>query len=116
MSGRVALAWALAALYLPTLVPFAVGPLPECGHCVRTYVRLPSLFPGAPLGFLAGRFRPSPDSDGVFGLAAAVAAVALLAACTELAHRLGQRAFFVLAPAVAAVGATALGFSYTLRA
>ena len=37
---------AVAWLWLPTLLPLAVGPLSECGHCVRTYLMLMPLVPG----------------------------------------------------------------------
>jgi hypothetical protein len=48
----VARRWLLACalLYLPQLLPFAVGPLRECDHCVVTYLQLFLVLPG----FLAG--------------------------------------------------------------
>jgi len=47
---KVALPITLAALYVPTLVPFVSGPLTGCEHCVRTYLGLLPLVPG----FFAG--------------------------------------------------------------
>ena len=40
----------LAAIYLGQLVPFAAGPLTECGHCVVNYLKFYLLVPGVILG------------------------------------------------------------------
>ena len=47
---RPALLAALGLMWLPHLLPFVLGPLTECGHCVRTYLQYFAVLPG----FLAG--------------------------------------------------------------
>ena len=44
---------ALAWLYLPQLLPFFAGPLMECEHCIRLFLQLFLVLPGALIGLLA---------------------------------------------------------------
>jgi len=74
------LACAAAFLWLPTLLPLFLGPLSECGDCLRTYLTLLPVVPGV-VGLLAVR------DSGRYVLAALVT-VALLAGLTFALRRL----------------------------
>ena len=94
----IALLLAALAVYLPTAVPFVVGPLTECDHCVSTYLGLLPVVPGV---IAAAAVHPA----DVLALALAGAAtLALLAGCTACARRLRGRdlaaVFVVLMPLI----------------
>jgi hypothetical protein len=72
---------AAAAIYLPLLAPFLVGPLRECSHCVETYLRAFPYLPGLlPATFLRRAVQARDDSlwlpillaTGLFALATAL--------------------------------------------
>lgn len=44
------LGWTLTALYGGQLVPFVVGPLTDCDHCVGNYLKFFVFLPGAVIG------------------------------------------------------------------
>lgn len=47
---------AIGALWLPSLLPFAIGPLTECGHCIRNYLQLIPVMPGIVAAMLVQGF------------------------------------------------------------
>jgi hypothetical protein len=108
--GRAAL-----VLWLPALLPLAVGPLGGCGHCTRTYSAILPIVPAVVVPALAG-------AEGVwFGVAGGVATAAvfgtLATALRELTGR-GRRWLARGASAVVAlvIAAEALAFATALRA
>ncbi len=110
-SERRLLAWLrpLGLAYGPALLPFLVGPLGECGHCVRTYATMLPLVPGA-IALLA----PLPN-EGRFALCGAltilVLGLAVLSqrAASPLRRRLLGGALALL------IGLEALAFASLLR-
>ncbi len=110
-SERRLLAWLkpLGLAYGPALLPLLVGPLGECGHCVRTHATMLPLVPGA-IALLA----PLPN-EGRFALCGAltllVLGLAVLSqrAASSLRRRLLGGALALL------IGLEALAFASLLR-
>jgi hypothetical protein len=102
---------ALATLYLPLVVPFAIGPLTECDHCVSSYLKLTPFVPGIALGFALGTM------SRLFFVVAGAASLALLTGCTFTARRLPVRSLLVVhVPLMLLVGLEACAFAAILRA
>ena len=80
---------ALVTVYLPIAVPFAVGPLTECSHCVANYLRMSPIVPGCAIGL---RF---PGFGLLFYLVTGATTLALLAGCLTMARRLPIRALLM---------------------
>lgn len=78
------LARAAAILWLPAGLPLFLGPLSECGHCVRIYWMVVPIVPG----FIARMVVP--DAVGI--ALAAVLTLLLLAGLTLALRRLPQPA------------------------
>lgn len=104
---------ALAALYLPALLPLAgVGPLTECPHCVRIYLFWSPALPGA---LIASPLRTISEW---LHIAAALFITATFAwALAHIARRVPRAAGFALLAATAVLAAiNALVFAAALRA
>lgn len=106
---RAPLGRAALALWLPALLPFAVGPLSECGHCVGVYLRLVPVLPGF---FAAAWVR---NEMVAFYALAFVATLAVLAACALLIALAGRRWPAVAVPVALLAGAQAIGLGHALR-
>lgn len=104
---------ALATLYLPQLLPLALGPLTECSHCVGTYGRLFALLPGMlpawSLAIPAGLPRPV-----LLALASGIT-LAVLVLLTLLAHRSPRTARWLLPLTALASASNALAVASALR-
>lgn len=96
-------------LWLPALLPFAVGPLRECGHCVRTYLCFVPVLPGVLLGMLA------PRHDWAFLAVAALASALLLAVATLAMRALGRHWPWLVIVLAMVSGLQAIGFAHLLR-
>lgn len=102
---------AAAAVYLAQLAPFAIGPLTECGHCVRQFLKLYAVLPGVVPALLLRL------EGGAFVAVAALGTLvvfATLAALLCVLPRAGR--WPALAVAALATGAWAVAFSHALRA
>lgn len=98
-------AWlAMATLWLPTFVPFVLGPLRECDHCVATYAMCMPMVPGVIVPALFS--VPGVWFFVVGGLVALVCASGLAVALRELPRpwSLGVQGIVALAVAFEAVG------------
>lgn len=72
----------LGLVYGPALLPYLVGPLGECSHCVGVYTSMLPIAPGA-----VGLMAPLPNA-GRFALCALLSVVVLaLAGLTQRAPR-----------------------------
>ena len=110
---------AVAVVYVPLLLPFLVGPLTECDHCVASYARssplLPAFWADHALMEFFGR-----DSVPAFGSAlGTIYRVALsLGAIALVRWLLGRRpalAWVGSAGVALWIGVHAIGFSVLLR-
>lgn len=108
---RAAVPDAALAIYLPQVLPFLVGPLTECSHCIGTYLKLFAILPGGLPGILIGGGGPVTWLIG--GVTTLVAlTVATLMMQTVRAH--GLR--LLLGATIAAVSAAnALSIAQALR-
>jgi hypothetical protein len=98
---------ALGALWLPTLLPLAMGPLTECGHCIRNYVLLMPIMPGIVAAMLV---------QGVGGIVMSALVTVLEALVLVAWMRRGGVLAWSGAGLVAVVNALlSLGLSYGLR-
>ncbi|MGE3175459.1 MAG: hypothetical protein AB7O97_22745 [Planctomycetota bacterium] len=104
-----ALRHAALALWLPALLPFAIGPLRECDHCVRQYLLW------APVG--PGILPAVAFTQGTLGMVAvaAVTTLLLLAGLTAGIRALGRHWPWAALVAFALCGAEAVAFSRALR-
>lgn len=115
MSLRDALWTATLALYTPQFVPFVVGPLRECQHCVGTYWKL---FPIA-LAFLPGAWLVRGlglEADEGWGLLLIGGLAATLFGLVVLVLRRLRRTRIVVVVVAALACAHALALSHVLRA
>lgn len=94
---KLAVPIALAAVYLPTLVPFAAGELTDCGHCVANYLRLLPIVPGWMIGAgLAHAFAGHPSSTMWLYVAGGAITLALVVGLLLAARRLHRRDLIAL--------------------
>lgn len=101
---------AAASMWLPVSVPFAIGPLAECSHCVANYLLYVPLVPGVLAAVLCGL-------DGVWfcvvaGMVTLVDIGVLALLLRELPKVLGYAMQIVVAGLVAC---EALAFASMLR-
>lgn len=82
-----ALLHAAGWLYLPQFLPFLLGPLTECGHCVQTYLLC---FPVGP-GLLAGALLAQGAMRWVLAAAFALGAVGVSFALQSALGPRGRR-------------------------
>ena len=103
---------ALLTLYLPLVVPFAVGPLTECDHCVSSYLAWAPIVPGVAMSFVLLGIMSQ-----LFFVAAGAVTLALLVCCVFTARRLSTRSLLVVhVPLMVLVGLEACAFAALLRA
>lgn len=101
----------LAALtaWLPGVVPFAVGPLTECSHCVATYFRVWPVQPGMLAAVVIG-------GNAAFWVVGGAGTAAVLLVLTMVARWAGPGRWALLGAAMILLGFQALGLSHLLRA
>jgi phosphotransferase system glucose/maltose/N-acetylglucosamine-specific IIC component len=104
-----ALLLVMSALWLPTLLPFVVGPLTECGHCIRNYLCLLPVMPGIGVALFV-------DGAGGLVLSGIVSLLAVLLLVAWVRER-GASATTLAVVGVVGVlsGLQAVGLSYGLR-
>jgi len=105
---------AAAALWLPPLLSFAVGPLTECSHCVAQYWRFYAVVPGFWPGFTVGMAFGDSDSWVALAVMAATTLV-LLVAVTWALQRGRLVGTFVVLFAAALSGGSGWVLGHALR-
>ena len=104
---------ALACVLGPTAVPYMVGPLTECGHCVASYSTYLPLVPGL---WASAQLTGDPGSPAWFLTAGAIVLVALLVAFLVFRYASGRVAAGALATIALLSALQSIGFSVLLRA
>ena len=110
----------LAAIYPPQLLPLlGIGPLTECGHCVRAYLKLFAVAPGAVAAHWLGvrtPLRALTGAEATIAVSGLIVAVFLIFPIVVIAGKLKGRWRWAFLAAVAILSAiNALGISFALR-